>query len=143
MLLGAAGYTYAPNHPTPVRLSSVPAGAPVRPPVYVIVEDVVAVNGGGGKAYRRAINARYLASPVFRRLMNEMSWFWGLWTSILGVTLIVLIGVGSMPEHETLREVAFILAWTLPWLFTAVASVITIKWVQMRLREEKEGWSSV
>ena len=143
ILLGAVAHRFAPNQLSPIRMSSVPKGAPVRPAIYVIVEDIVAVNGGGGKAYRQAINARYEASPVFRQLLNEMSWLWGAWSSFLGIVLIVLIGVGSSPEHETLRMIVYILSWTLPWACTAVASVVTIKWAQKRLREEKETWSSV
>ncbi|KAI4146879.1 MAG: hypothetical protein LQ340_005769 [Diploschistes diacapsis] len=95
----------APHYPTLVRLSSMPAGSSVRPPVYTIVEDIVAVNGGGGKAYRRAIDQRYQRSPVFQRLLSEMSWAWGLWTSALGIVLIILIAVGSRPGYETLRQV--------------------------------------
>ena len=143
LLLGAASYTFAPDHQTPIRFSSLQAGSLPRPPVYTIVEDIVAVNGGGGKTYRQAINTRYESSPVFRKMLNEMSWVWGSSSFLLGLVLLILVGVGSNPEHETLRQVAYGLSWLLPWLFAAMAGFGTIKWVQKRLKEEKATWSSV
>ena len=143
ILLGAAVYTFAPGSPSPVRLSSIPAGSPVRPPVYSIVEDIVAVNGGGGKRYRQAINDRYEASPVFRQLLCEMSWFWGVPAFLLVVVLLVLTGIGSRPGNSTFLQVSYVLNWTLPWAWAATMAVVTIRWVQQRLREEKAGWSSV
>ena len=101
------------------------------------------MNGGGGKAYRVAIDRRYEASPVFRRVLGRMSWAWGAGGTVLGGTLIVLVGVGSREGMETLRLVAYGLCWLLPWACTAVGVVATIKWVQRRLREEEETWPSV
>lgn len=45
--------------------------------LYVLIEDIVAVDGAGGKIYRRALRDRYLASPYFRQMLFEMNCFWG------------------------------------------------------------------
>jgi hypothetical protein len=37
----------------PVRISSLPVGAPLRPGIYAIIEDVVSVDGSGGTEFRQ------------------------------------------------------------------------------------------
>lgn len=44
--------------------------------LYVLVEDIVAVDGGGGQKFRYALRTRYLSSPYFRRMLFEMNCFW-------------------------------------------------------------------
>ena len=82
----------------PFPVSSVPAGAVFRPGVLVIVEDVVAVDGGRGRAYRSALMARYTASLRFQRLIEDLNWFWGLGGFILGI---ILLSVLSSVHDET------------------------------------------
>ena len=62
----------------PFQLSSTPRGAEMVPGVFIIVEDFVAVDGGGGREYRQALVNRFGASGRFRRLMWQMNWFWGV-----------------------------------------------------------------
>lgn len=98
--------------PAPFRVSSTPKGGHVRPGVYTFVEDVVAVNGGAGRPYREALDARYNASKSFRILMIELSWFWSIGALVVGTVLTVLVcvhavhkdvayGIGES-EHDTL-----------------------------------------
>lgn len=63
---------------TPITLSSTKRKQPARPGVFVLIEDVVAVDGGGGTLYREVLIARYEASPYFRTLLRQLNWFWGL-----------------------------------------------------------------
>ena len=49
----------------------------MRPAVYTIAEDVVAVDGKQGDIFRAAFNARYEASPEFRQLLAHMDLLWG------------------------------------------------------------------
>ena len=37
----------------------------------------MAVEGGGGREFRRALRERYDASPIFQSLLWQMNWFWG------------------------------------------------------------------
>lgn len=78
---------------TPVRLSSTGYGTIARPGVFVLMEDIVAVDGGGGQEYRRGLVARYEASAVFRRLLMHLNWFWGVGSLIVAgaVTIIVFV----------------------------------------------------
>lgn len=62
----------------PFRLSSLPAGHIAHPAVFTIIEDIVAVDGGGGVQYREELMARYDASPLFRRMLNRLDAFWGI-----------------------------------------------------------------
>ena len=76
-----------------MRLSSTPCGTTTRPGVFVLVEDIVGVDGGGGQAYRRALVTRYETSVVFRRLLTQLNWFWGIGSLLaaVGVTAIVFV----------------------------------------------------
>lgn len=76
--LSGSFFLYLAGAKIPFRLSSLPAGSKARPAVYTIVEDIVAVDGGGGQRYREELNARYEASPMFRRMMNRLDGFWGI-----------------------------------------------------------------
>jgi len=62
---------------TPFRVSSLPAGTKTRPALYTIIEDIVGVDGGGGRPFREALNVRYEASPLFRRMLHRLNAFWG------------------------------------------------------------------
>ena len=70
-VLRACGYK------APFRISSTPSGSPMPTALYVLIEDVVAVDGAGGQVYRYALRTRYLSSPYFRRMLFEMNCFWG------------------------------------------------------------------
>lgn len=120
---------------TPFRVSSLPRGVPIRPPLYTIIEDTVAVNGGGGKIYRQALDDRYKASPIFQQLLMELSLFWGIGAVAIGVVLIVLIATID-------GVVAYGLAWSVPWLWAICCVPITVRWVRKRLVDEKLQYSA-
>ena len=75
----------------PIRMSSAPAGSTTKPGVYVLTEDVCSVDGNGGQAFRKALQARYEASPVFRRMIAQLNWFWGIGTVLAAIGMSVLI----------------------------------------------------
>ncbi|TVY23122.1 hypothetical protein LHYA1_G007826 [Lachnellula hyalina] len=78
---------------TPVRFSSTTRGSLMKPGIFVLIEDIVGVDGGGGPEFRDALMARYETSKVFRRLIAQMNWFWGIGSMIVagGTTAIVYI----------------------------------------------------
>jgi hypothetical protein len=64
--------------PAPIRISSLPRGSPLRPGIYSIIEDVCAVDGGGGTEFRQRLNLRFVASHYFRRMLHRLTLFWAL-----------------------------------------------------------------
>ena len=86
----------------PFRISSTPKGDKVRPGVYYIVEDIVAVNAGGGLPFREGWAARYEASPIFRRMLLHQSLFWSIGALVMGVALTVIVCV-----HGVKKEIAY------------------------------------
>lgn len=78
----------------PFRFSSVAGGEPLRPAVYVIVEDVVAVDGQQGDVFRARWNARYESSAPLRTLLARMDWLWGVsGVVVAGAVIGVIFGV--------------------------------------------------
>ncbi|KAJ5159665.1 uncharacterized protein N7482_006669 [Penicillium canariense] len=118
----------------PFRISSTPKGSVMPTALYALIEDVVAVDGGGGQMYRYALRTRYLSSPYFRRMLFEMNCFWSGGSIIFAAAITVVIFTVSEP-------VAFTLGWSLPFAWAGVWTLITIPWVQSDLRREKKAWA--
>lgn len=95
----------ARGHRAPFRISSTPKGYTMPTALYVLIEDIVAVDGGGGKKYRRALRDRYLASPYFRQMLFEMNCFWGGGSIIWATICTILI-------FTTPRDVAYTVSFT-------------------------------
>lgn len=117
----------------PFRISSTPKGSVMPTALYVLIEDVVAVDGGGGQVYRYALRTRYLSSPYFRRMLFEMNCFWGGGSIIFAAAITAIV-------FTTPRPVAYTLGWSLPFAWAIVWTCITIPWVQSDLRREKKAW---
>ncbi|KAL2152838.1 hypothetical protein VTH82DRAFT_3993 [Thermothelomyces myriococcoides] len=121
------------GRPAPFRISSVPKGARVPPLVLTIVEDIVGVDGAGGRKYRDALMARYEASPRFRHMIAQQNWFWAAGALIDGIGTFIVIW--TVPER-----VAYGVGWGSPLIFVIVWTIITVHWVRVSLRREKEIW---
>ncbi|CEJ58223.1 hypothetical protein PMG11_06888 [Penicillium brasilianum] len=122
------------GYKAPFRISSTPKGSVMPTALYALIEDVVAVDGGGGQMYRYALRTRYLSSPYFRRMLFEMNCFWSGGSIIFAAVFTAIIFTVSEP-------VAFTLGWTLPFAWAGVWTLITIPWVQSDLRREKKAWA--
>ncbi|KAF2280976.1 uncharacterized protein EI97DRAFT_429071 [Westerdykella ornata] len=121
--------------PAPCRISSLPKGAPLRPGIYAYIEDVCAVDGSGGTEFRQRLNLRYQASKVFREMLHRLTLFWGIGAiAIAGVTVTICFTIQ--------RDAAYVVGWTLPFLWAGVWTAITIPWVQKELRREHEQWTT-
>jgi len=81
----------------PFRLSSLGPGHTAHPGVFTIIEDIIAVDGGGGVEYREALIARYDASPLFRRMLNRLDAFWGV--GALTTASIITVLLWTIPEQ--------------------------------------------
>jgi hypothetical protein len=75
----------------PFPVSSTPTGTVFRPGVLVIIEDVVAVDGGRGEIYRSALMDRYNSSVHFQILIEKMNWFWGFGGMLMGVLMVSIL----------------------------------------------------
>jgi hypothetical protein len=75
----------------PFRISSTPRGSPMPTALYVLIEDIVAVDGGGGQKYRYALRCRYLSSPYFRRILFRMNCFWAGGSIVFGGIITTLV----------------------------------------------------
>lgn len=81
----------------PFRISSTPKGSTMPTALYVLIEDVVAVDGAGGQVYRYALRTRYLSSPYFRRMLFEMNCFWGGGSIVFAAAITAI--VFTVPEN--------------------------------------------
>ncbi|KAJ5641221.1 hypothetical protein N7490_005221 [Penicillium lividum] len=86
------------NIKVPFRVSSLQKGDALRPGLYVIVEDTVAVDGKQGRAWRQAWNDRYLSSPLFRYFLSQMERLWA--ATGLSIVAIVWGVVFGLENHE-------------------------------------------
>ncbi|KAF2405399.1 hypothetical protein EJ06DRAFT_453280, partial [Trichodelitschia bisporula] len=117
----------------PVRISSLPRGSPLRPGIYSIIEDVVAVDGSGGTEFRQRLNLRYQASHYFRQMLHRLTLFWafGALAAASATTAIIF---------TTERNTAYVIGWTLPFAWGAVWTLITFPWVKRSLAHEEKIW---
>ena len=91
----------------PVRISSLPVGAPLRPGIYAIIEDVVSVDGSGGTEFRQRLNLRYQASQLFRQMLHRLTLFWAFGSLIIAsVTTAIIFTVN--------RNVAYVVSNGIP-----------------------------
>ncbi|KAH7314273.1 hypothetical protein BKA65DRAFT_571560 [Rhexocercosporidium sp. MPI-PUGE-AT-0058] len=122
----------------PFRVSSVAKGEYLRPALFTLIEDVVAVDGNGGSAYRVKLNTRYEASRDFRRLLVFMTWFWMVPSLLVAVATSVVV----FWPHLLQRDFAYIIGWSAPAVFVTFWAAVTILIVQFALRKEKRNWAN-
>ncbi|KAI1270809.1 hypothetical protein F5Y07DRAFT_385051 [Xylaria sp. FL0933] len=136
MLCVVTGAMSALGMKTACKVSSIPKGAPQPPYVLTAVEDVVGVDGGGARPFRRRLLERYKASKAFRRLIAELNWFWGIGSVVSGAGTLAAVWV--IPS----QEIAYGVGWGEPLVFLIIWTTITVFWVQRGLKREKKVWAS-
>ncbi|BFZ54040.1 hypothetical protein PYCC9005_001071 [Savitreella phatthalungensis] len=109
--------------PAPFRLSSDRAGEPIKPFVYYVVEDFLAVDCKQGRPWREACRARWLASPHFRRLMWHGTLFWGIGG-------LVFIAILAALTWGATFNVAYGLSFV--WLFLWMMLCAATSWLYVR-----------
>lgn len=120
--------------PAPVRISSVPRGAEVHPGIYPLIEDICAVDGTGTTEFRKSLERRYKASPLFRTMLRNLSLFWALGALASAAGTMYLI----FDLNDT--DVGFIIGWTMPFVWASIWLLTTIRYVQHLLRKELQQW---
>lgn len=136
----------------PFRISSTHKGDKVLPGIYYIVEDIVAVNSGGGRPFREGIAARYKASPIFRKMIRDLSWFWSIPGLLVAAACTVVVVLNEVPEpvaygigmfslsSEYSRKLIATSGWAVPFIWAGIWTALTIPWVRSSLHKEKISW---
>ncbi|CZR60230.1 uncharacterized protein PAC_10126 [Phialocephala subalpina] len=114
----------------PFRFGSLEKGNFIRPAVYYIVEDVVAVDGNGGIEYREAWTKRYEQSEVFRKMIFELSLVWM-------VAFYLLAGVFAVLVMRLPWQAVYAVGWAGPFPVAGLLVVWTIFYVKAMLKEEQ------
>lgn len=116
----------------PFRISSDPKGTLVKPAVFYIVEDFVAVDANAGRQFREEWALRYDSSPPFRALLREMNAFWA-------VGLLVFIGALAGVTWGLPFVVAYAVSFALIFVWMGVWAAATYAWV-WRFQEHEKQW---
>jgi len=119
----------------PFRVSSLPAGHIAHPAVFTIIEDIIAVDGGGDTKYREELIARYDASPLFRRMLNRLDAFWGFGAIFCAAVVTTLLW--TLPV-----AVSYGIGWGAPFLWGGLWTFLTVRYVQLCLIEERRAWQT-
>ncbi|KAF2740380.1 hypothetical protein EJ04DRAFT_548422 [Polyplosphaeria fusca] len=120
----------------PCRISSLPMGAPLRPGIYAYIEDICAVDGSGGTEFRQRLNLRYQASKAFREMLHRLTLFWA--AGAFGCTVVTCAIIWTVQ-----RDAAYVVGWTVPFLWAGIWTAFTIPWVQRSLKHEYTEWTTV
>ncbi|KAK8119358.1 uncharacterized protein PG998_003984 [Apiospora kogelbergensis] len=123
--------------PAPVRISSIPRGAQLRPGIYPLIEDICAVDGSGTTEFRRNLNHRYAASHVFRTMLRRLGLFWAVGADCCAmVTLALVFGL-----DDDLIDYAYTIGWVLPFVWAAPWAWATVIYVKRELKKERRLWA--
>ncbi|KAF2671105.1 hypothetical protein BT63DRAFT_453488 [Microthyrium microscopicum] len=114
----------------PFQFGSLGPGNVVRPAIFYIVEDIVAVDGCGGMDYRKAFGARYDNSIIFRRMIWNLSGLWMLFF-YASATLFTIL-VFTLPVATV-----YAVGWAGPFPLAGVMAIWTIVHVKAQLRKER------
>lgn len=130
----------------PFRLSSIPRGGKMIPAIYLVVEDVLAVDGGGGTAFRERLSRRYEESVYFRELLQFLSSFWSIGAIIVGSATAAVVFVTRD------RSVAYVVCFpmasashgslgltSIDWMGCTFCVGITLDWYQFYDCQERVG----
>lgn len=120
------------NIKLPFRFGSLGPGNIVRPAVYYIVEDVVAVDGNGGLEYREAWTERYETSPIFCNMIWNLSVVWMVTFYVFAVIFVVL--VFALPW-----QAVYAVGWAGPFPLAGWMVLWTVFYVKESLEKEEIG----
>ena len=117
----------------PFDMSSTPRGAPFRPALLAIIEDSASIEARGELTARLAVMKRYESSPLFRKMIERLSWFWGVGCIVIAIITTILIF--SLEE-----KVAFGVGWGLPYILVTIFVLVSTVFVKASLKEERRVW---
>lgn len=116
----------------PFRFGSLEAGNVVRPAIYYIVEDVVAVDGNGGIEYREAFTERYESSPIFQQMIWTVSLVWM-------VAFYIFAGAFTALVFMLPKAAVYAVGWAGPFPLAGLMVMWTIFYVKSVLKKERKA----
>jgi hypothetical protein len=111
------------------RLGSIEKDEIVKPAIYYIISDVVAVDGNGGLAYRQALSDRFESNEDFRGMIWTLSVVWM-------VAFYVLAGIFAVLVWFLPVVAIYAVGWAGPFPVAGLLAVWTIFYVRGVLRVE-------
>ncbi|KAI0124037.1 hypothetical protein BJ170DRAFT_71219 [Xylariales sp. AK1849] len=122
--------------PAPVRISSIPKGAQLRPGIYSLIEDICAVDGSGRTDFRVDFDKRYEASHVFRVMLRRLGFFWAVGAEGCAVLCTILIfGLDSV-------DAAYAIGWSVPFIWGGIWTAATFWYAKRELKKERVLWAA-
>ncbi|GLB21278.1 hypothetical protein AtubIFM61612_011237 [Aspergillus tubingensis] len=120
----------------PFRISSIAKGDPMRPALYPLLEDIIAVDGNGGTEFRDRLDQRYNASPPFRNMLHRLTILWMVPQMLVaGGTLAGIV----IADHE----LAYTLGWSVPAIWAGIWAMVMVICIRVELRRERHYWDGV
>ncbi|CAD6912631.1 unnamed protein product [Tilletia laevis] len=127
----------------PARFSIVPKGEPFRPALFYVWEDLVGCDGGGGNAFRNALDRRYRQSPPFRRMLLTLSWL--IAYSLTGLCIVAFIITyalyGDSSSHGKYEDASWAANFVLLTLWLGLTAYVGIKHGLDSMRAEEIWWA--
>ncbi|KXH42036.1 hypothetical protein CSAL01_07252 [Colletotrichum salicis] len=120
--------------PSPIRISSIPRHAQLRPGIYSLIEDICAVDGSGGTEFCVALDRRYEASHVFRAMLRKVDVLWAVGAE--GCAVVCMVLVFTLREGEA----GYVVGWSLPFVWAGVWTGATFWYVKRELKREAQAW---
>lgn len=99
------------------------------------VEDVTACDGGGGQGFRDRLNARWEASPPFRKLLEDITLYVGL--GFLAQSLVQVVVLFATDE-----KIFVAVSTVLLWGWCGLSALWAIPYTKQALQEEKLWWAN-
>ncbi|CEH12836.1 hypothetical protein CBOM_00795 [Ceraceosorus bombacis] len=79
LLLSVLLYAFSIKTPSWAHVSCVTPRQRIRPAIYYVMEDLVAVDGAGAWKFRYNADRRYCTSPIFQTLCRDVSLIFSVW----------------------------------------------------------------
>jgi len=119
---------------TPFRISSTPKGDIFPQFIYVIIEDVIAVDCNGKTEWRQAWRDRVKASKPMRETLKRLSTYWGV-----GGLCVSTLCWGLLWGFDSIsgKEAGYAIGWLLPWAWIVPSTIFTTIYVKHRLEDER------
>ncbi|GAA5929840.1 uncharacterized protein JCM15063_004639 [Sporobolomyces koalae] len=118
----------------PFWMSSDPPRTATKPAVYYIVEDVGAVDFRHGRAWRKRMQARWAASPPFRRLCWHQTLYWSIASMIfVGITAAIV-------WSGLVLDVKYGLVLGMLWVWMLCFAIGSYGLVHFALQRELRWW---
>jgi len=113
-------------------ISSDPPGTRCKPGVFILFEDIAAVDFRHGKEFRRVLHERYNSSPVYRDLFWWVTAWWALgcllyFGTIAGLAWRVRFGIA----YGLILGLLFV--WMLVWSVTSI-------WIASYFKKKERKW---